>query len=116
MERKQLYTIEFTTAFTSDTVHTIKVFEPSLKYAWCLAVAVGEVPLEMIKAGYDFTHDINIIQEDIATPAELWLHPIRLVTISDSQMLESSLDDRVQGKIISIKSEFLGDALDVDDE
>lgn len=116
MERKQLYTIEFTAPFTGDVVHTIKVFEASLKDAWCLAVAVGGVPLEMKKAGYDFTHDINIMQEDIATPAELWLHPIRLVTISDSQMLDSSMDDRVQGKIISIKSEFLGDELEVEDK
>ena len=118
MERKQLYTIEFTAPFTGDTVHTIKLFEKSLKDVWSLAAQIGEISDDMMKAGYGFTHDINIMQEDIATPVELWLHPIRLAKDSTPQMgfLESSLDDRIQGEIISIKSELLDDDIDVEDE
>lgn len=114
MERKQLYTIQFTAPFTGDTVHTIKLFESSLHDAWSLAREIGEVPDDMMKAGYGFTHDINIVQEDVVSPVELWLHPIRLVKDSNTHMLslDSSLDDRIQGKVISIHSEQYDDEVD----
>lgn len=114
MERKQLYTIQFTAPFTGDTVHTIKLFEYSLRDVWSLAAQIGEIPEDIMLAGYGLTHDINIIQEDIAAPVELWLHPIRLAKDSTPQMglLESSLDDRIQGKIISIHTEQYDEEVD----